>query len=57
MQKYVDSRECEYSMNPLESAETHDQEAGDEERATMPMPGFGKPLSRMKAKSLPQREG
>lgn len=31
MQKYVDSRECEYSMNPLESAETHDQETGDED--------------------------
>ena len=31
MQKYVDNRECEYSMNPLESAETHNQEAGYED--------------------------
>lgn len=31
MQQYIDGRESEDSMNPLESAETHDQEAVDED--------------------------
>lgn len=29
--KYGDNREREYSVNPMESTETHDQETADED--------------------------